>query len=73
MLKSKFILTLSESKNSLALDQKAIILSFVKNVAFLLGHPVVLTRQKESYLNGVGVPSPLNRKSKKNEDGEWGR
>ena len=40
MLKSKFIQTLSESKNTFALEQKAVVLSFVKNVAFLLGHPV---------------------------------
>ena len=42
MSKSKFTHTLSESKNTFALKQKAIILSFVKNAAFLLGHPVVL-------------------------------
>ena len=42
MSKSKFIHTLSESKNTSALEQKAIILSFVKNVAFLLGHPVYI-------------------------------
>ena len=40
MSKSKFIRTLSESRNIFALEQKAIALSFVKNVAFLLGHPV---------------------------------
>ena len=34
MSKSKFIHTLSESKNTFALEQKTIILSFVKNVAF---------------------------------------
>ena len=33
---------LSESKNAFALEQKAIVLSFVKNVAFLLGHPVYM-------------------------------
>ena len=38
--KSKFIDTLSESKNIFSLEQKDIVLSFVKNVAFLLGHPV---------------------------------
>ena len=41
MSKSKFIHTLSESKNIFALEQKAIVLSFVKNVAFFLGHVVV--------------------------------
>ena len=40
MSKSKFLHTLSESKTIIALEQKAIDLSFVKNVAFLLGHPV---------------------------------
>ena len=39
-MKSKFIHILSESKNIFALEQKAVVLSFVKNVAFLLGHPV---------------------------------
>ena len=40
MSKSEFIRTLSESGNIFALEQNAIALSFVKNVAFLLGHPV---------------------------------
>ena len=40
MSKSKFIHTLSGSKNILALEQKTIVLSYAKNVAFLLGHPV---------------------------------
>ena len=35
MSKSKFIHTLSEYKNTFALEQRAIVLSFVKNVAFL--------------------------------------
>ena len=38
--KSKSIRTLSESKNIFALEQKIIVLSFVKNIAFLLRHPV---------------------------------
>ena len=38
--KSTFIHTLSESNNFLALEQKAIVLSFVNIVAFLLGHPL---------------------------------
>ena len=42
MSNSKFIHTFSESKNTFVLEQKAIILSFVKNVAFLLGHPVYI-------------------------------
>ena len=40
MSKSKFIHILSESKTIFALKQKATVLSFVKNVAFLLGHLV---------------------------------
>ena len=40
MSRSKFIHTLSESKNTFALEQNAIVLSVVKNVAFLLGHLV---------------------------------
>ena len=40
MSKSKFIHTLSESENIFALELKVIVSSFVKNVAFLLGHPV---------------------------------
>ena len=42
MSKSKFIHTLSEHENVFTLEQRAIVLSFVKNVAFLLGHPVCL-------------------------------
>ena len=40
MSKSEFIRTQSESRNIFALEKKAIALSFVKNVAFLLGHPL---------------------------------
>ena len=50
MSKFKIFHTLSESKNTFALEQKAIILSFVKNVAFLLGHPVYL------YCSGQEMP-----------------
>ena len=42
MSQSEFIHTLSESKNTFALEQKPIILGFVKNVAIFLGHPVQL-------------------------------
>ena len=42
MPKSKFIHTLSESTNIFVLEQKAIVLSFVNIVAFLLGHPVYI-------------------------------
>ena len=40
MSESKFIHTLSGSKNMFASEQKTIALSFVKKVAFLLGYPV---------------------------------
>ena len=40
MSQSKLIHTLSESKNIFASERKAIVLSFLKNIAFLLGHPV---------------------------------
>ena len=43
MSKSKLIHTLLESKNIFVSEQKAVAYSFVKNVAFLLGHPVVNT------------------------------
>ena len=43
MSKSKLIHILLEFKNIFALQQKAIVLNFVKNVAFLLGHPVDLS------------------------------
>ena len=39
--KSKLIHTLFESKSIFAIEQKAIVSCFVKNVAFLLGHPVL--------------------------------
>ena len=34
--------TFSETKSIFEIEQKAIISCFVKNVAFLLGHPVVI-------------------------------
>ena len=40
MSKFKFMHTLSESKSIFATEEKAIVSCFVKNVAFLLGHPV---------------------------------
>ena len=43
MSKSKFIHTLSGYKNIFALEQRAIVLNFVKNLAFLLRHPVYLS------------------------------
>ena len=39
MPKSQFMHTRSESKYIFAIEQKAIDLCYVKNVAFLLGHP----------------------------------
>ena len=38
MSRFKFIHALSESENTFALEQQAIVVSFVRNVAFLLGH-----------------------------------
>ena len=40
MSKSKFIHAVFESKSISSIKQKAIVSCFVKNVAFLLGHPV---------------------------------
>ena len=40
VLKSKFMHALLESKSIFAIEQKAIVACFVKNVAFLLGHLV---------------------------------
>ena len=38
--KFKFMHALSESKSLFAIEQKAVVSCFVKNVAFLLRHPV---------------------------------
>ena len=40
MSKFKFMHTLSKSKSLFAIEQKDIVSCFVKNVAFLLGHPL---------------------------------
>ena len=40
MLKFEFMHTVSESNSIFENQQKAIVLCLVKNVAFLLGHPV---------------------------------
>ena len=53
MSKSKFIHTLSESKNTFALEQKAIVVRFVKNVAFLLGHQVFSYNSVSKYVYGA--------------------
>ena len=42
--KYKFMHTLFESKSIFAIEQKAIVLCFVKNVAFSLGHPVYMEK-----------------------------
>ena len=42
--KSKFMHTLLETKSIFAIEQKAIVSRFVKDVAFLLGHPVYIQR-----------------------------
>ena len=44
--KSKFMLTLLESKSIFSIEQKAIVSCFVNNVAFLLGHPVYIYREQ---------------------------
>ena len=38
--KFKFMHTLFESRSIFAIEQKAIVSCFIRNVAFLLGHPV---------------------------------
>ena len=43
ILKFKFMNTLYESKSIFAIEQKTIVSSFVKNVAFLLGHSVLFS------------------------------
>ena len=42
MSKFKFMHSISKSKSIFAIEQKTIVLCFVKNVAFLLGHPVYI-------------------------------
>ena len=49
MSKFKFMHTLSESKSVFAIEQKAIVSCFVKNVPFLLGHPVVTHTRRFRY------------------------
>ena len=44
MLKSKFIRTLSESRNIFALEQKAIASSFVKKCRVFIGTPGIICR-----------------------------
>ena len=44
MSKFKGMHNLSESKSILTIEQKAIVSCFVKHVAFLLGHPVVMDK-----------------------------
>ena len=40
--KFEFMHTLSESKSIFEIEQNAIVSCFVKNVAFLLGHPIYI-------------------------------
>ena len=49
--KSKFMHTLSKSKSIFAIEQKAIALCFVKNVAFLLGDPLISCGMKPGGCN----------------------
>ena len=42
MSKFKSMHTLSESKSIFSVEQKALVSCFVKNVAFLFGHPVLV-------------------------------
>ena len=58
MSKSKYIDSLSESKNIFALEQKDVVLSFVKNVAFLLGHPVDDSNIQVYYIDRIEICSP---------------
>ena len=46
--KKKFMHTISQSKSIFAIEQKAIVSCFVKDVALLLGHPNLYKRY-ESY------------------------
>ena len=46
MSKFKFMHTLSESKSIFAIEQKAIVSCFVKDVALLLGHPIYMKDMK---------------------------
>ena len=48
--------TLSESKSIFAIEQKATVSCFVKTVAFLLGHPVLLISLLE---RGTKQDNPL--------------
>ena len=54
MSKFKFIHTLSESISIFAIEQKAIVSCFVRNVAFLLGHPVFIV-EFENFAPGVKI------------------
>ena len=47
MSKFKFMHTLSESKIIFAIEQRAIVSCFIKNVASLLGHPVFCLIQEQ--------------------------
>ena len=49
----KFMHTLSESKSIFAIEQKTIVSCSVKNVAFLLGHPIVLLQDPKLYSDTI--------------------
>ena len=49
--KLELMRTLSELKSIFEIEQKAIISCFVKNVAFLLGHPVYASVAYYSYIS----------------------
>ena len=63
MQKSTFIHTLSEYNNIFALEQRAIVLSFVKNIAFLLGHSVSAKRSIQASLGAKSRTSSSQRVS----------
>ena len=64
-VKSKFMHTLLESKRFFAIEGKAIVSCFVKNVAFLLGHPVVCFKENvaKTYQNSTNLPYTRDNQS----------
>ena len=53
MIDNYWIVIFQNLKNIFALEQRAIVLSFVKNAAFLLGHPVQYKILKDLLRNGA--------------------
>ena len=70
MSKSKFVRTLPESKKIFALEQKVIVLSFVKIVAFLLGNPVDDMNLCFSIRDTQIYTKPMNLKIQRNIERE---